>query len=149
MINNYQFLMWCMGWILQKQCYLLKESKHWDHKLLHILGNVYWWGYGFIYSKYKSCNATRCEYVLAVLIKVCGNVRIFHRQWQNVWSLPPCLWRGTGNTSLVMNINLFKAYWLLSLPQGLTSKNFCRWLHCIYVFCMALRTNSNFFLIHH
>jgi len=33
-------------------------------------------------------------------------------------------------------------------PQtpGLTLKNFECWLHCIYVFCMNLRTNRNFFL---
>jgi len=34
------------------------------------------------------------------------------------------------------------------LPPGLTFKNSACWLHCIYVFCVALRRNSNFCLIH-
>jgi hypothetical protein len=43
----------------------------------------------------------------------------------------------------------FKARWLLCVPPGLTSSNptFCP--HCIYVFCVDLRTNSDYFPIHH
>jgi len=40
-----------------------------------------------------------------------------------------------------------KAYRLLYVPPGLTLKNSARWLLCIYVFCVALRRNSNLCLI--
>jgi len=44
---------------------------------------------------------------------------------------------------------IFKAYRLLYLPPGLKLKN-STWLsHCIYVFCVALRTNSNICFMHH
>jgi len=40
----------------------------------------------------------------------------------------------------------FKAYRLLYVPPGLTFKNFVCQLHCIYVFYVAVRTNSKFAL---
>jgi hypothetical protein len=42
----------------------------------------------------------------------------------------------------------FKADSLLYVPPGLTFSNSACWLHCVYVFCMALRTNSTFWLLH-
>jgi hypothetical protein len=37
----------------------------------------------------------------------------------------------------------FKAQWLLHVPLGLTLKNFSWCSHCIYIFCIDLRTNRN------
>jgi len=37
----------------------------------------------------------------------------------------------------------FKAYWLRDAPTSLTFNNFTICPHCIYVFCMYLRTNSD------
>jgi len=45
--------------------------------------------------------------------------------------------------------NPFKAYRLLYVPPGLTSKYSIWWSHCLYVFCMDHRTSSNLFLIQH
>jgi hypothetical protein len=44
---------------------------------------------------------------------------------------------------------LFVAHWLLDVPPGLTVNNptFC--LYIVYVFCMDLRTNSDYFTIQH
>ena len=50
---------------------------------------------------------------------------------------------------LSVDIKLFKAYRLINVPPGLKLKNSAWWLHCIYMFCKALRTNRNFCLIHH
>jgi len=36
---------------------------------------------------------------------------------------------------------------LLYVSPGLMSKNSTWWSHCLCVFCMDLRTNSNLFLI--
>jgi hypothetical protein len=43
----------------------------------------------------------------------------------------------------------FKDQLLVYAPPGSTSKNSAWWLHCIYVFCMDLRTNSDFSLLQH
>jgi len=43
----------------------------------------------------------------------------------------------------------FKAYRLLYVTPGLTSKNSAWWSHCLYAFYMNLRTSSNLFLIQH
>ena len=40
-------------------------------------------------------------------------------------------------------INLFKAYWLRDAPTGLTFNNCTLCPHCIFVFCIYLRTNSD------
>ena len=37
----------------------------------------------------------------------------------------------------------FKAYWLRDAPTGLTFNNSTLFPHCIYVFCIYLRTNSD------
>jgi len=54
------------------------------------------------------------------------------------------------------NIVTEVTYYLTLTPTGYftyneisKSKNSAEWLHCIYVLCMALRTNSNVGLIHH
>jgi hypothetical protein len=44
-----------------------------------------------------------------------------------------------------MSINLFKAYWLRDAPTGLTFNNCTFCPHCIYVFCIYLRTNSDLY----
>jgi len=46
---------------------------------------------------------------------------------------------------------LFKAKWLLYVPPGLTLKKkfYILPTHCIYVFCVDLRTNSDYFSIQH
>ena len=43
----------------------------------------------------------------------------------------------------------FQAYWLRDPPTGLTFNN-CRLCpHCIYVFCIYLRTNSDLYYLQH
>jgi hypothetical protein len=46
-------------------------------------------------------------------------------------------------------LNFFKAFWLRDAPTGLTFKNFTFCPHCIYVFCVSLRTNSDFCPVEH
>jgi hypothetical protein len=43
----------------------------------------------------------------------------------------------------------FKAYWLRDTPKGLTFNNCTLCPHCIYVFCIYLRTNSDLSHLHH
>ena len=45
----------------------------------------------------------------------------------------------------------FEAQWSPYVPPGLTSTNstFCPQSECIYVFCVDLRTNSDYFPIQH
>ena len=43
----------------------------------------------------------------------------------------------------------FKAYWLRDAPTGLTFNNCTLCPHCIYVFCIYLRTNSDLCHLHH
>jgi hypothetical protein len=43
----------------------------------------------------------------------------------------------------------FKAYWLRDAPTGLTFKSCTFCLHCIYVFCIYLRTNSDLCHLQH
>jgi hypothetical protein len=40
-------------------------------------------------------------------------------------------------------------YWLLDAPPGLTFNNCTLCPHCIYVFCIYLRTNSNLCHLQH
>ena len=47
------------------------------------------------------------------------------------------------------NINLFKAYGIRDAPPVLTFNNSTFCPHCIYVFCIYLRTNSNLRHLHH
>ena len=42
-----------------------------------------------------------------------------------------------------------KAYWLRDAPTGLTVNNCTLCPHCIYVFCIYLRTNSDLCHLHH
>jgi len=42
-----------------------------------------------------------------------------------------------------------KAYWLRDAPTGLTFNNFMLCRHCIYVFCVYLRTSNDFCPILH
>ena len=39
---------------------------------------------------------------------------------------------------------IFKASWLMYVPPALTFQNSTFFLQCIYMFCMDLRTNSEF-----
>jgi len=41
------------------------------------------------------------------------------------------------------------AYWFRDAPSGLTIKNFTLCPHCIYVFCIYLRTNSDLCHLQH
>ena len=43
----------------------------------------------------------------------------------------------------------FKAYWLRDAPTGLTFNNCTICPHCIYVFCIYLRTNSDLCHLQH
>ena len=43
----------------------------------------------------------------------------------------------------------FKAYWLRNAPTGLTFNNCTLCLHCIYEFCIYLRTNSDLCHLQH
>jgi len=43
----------------------------------------------------------------------------------------------------------FKAYWLSDAPTGLTFNNCTLCPHCIYVFCIYLRTNSDLCHLQH
>jgi len=43
----------------------------------------------------------------------------------------------------------FKAYWLCDAPTGLTFNNCTLRPHCIYVFCIYLRTNSDLCHLQH
>jgi len=43
----------------------------------------------------------------------------------------------------------FKAYWLRDAPASLTFNNFMLCPHCIYVFCIYLRTNSDLCHLQH
>ena len=43
----------------------------------------------------------------------------------------------------------FKAYWLRDAPASLTFNNCTLCLHCIYVFCIYLRINSDLCHLHH
>jgi hypothetical protein len=43
----------------------------------------------------------------------------------------------------------FEAYRLLYVSPGITPKNSTWWLHCVCVFCMDPKTNSNLFRIQH
>jgi len=43
----------------------------------------------------------------------------------------------------------FKAYWLRDAPASLTFKNLTLCPHCIYVFCVYLRTNSDLCQLQH
>ena len=43
----------------------------------------------------------------------------------------------------------FKAYWLRDAPTGLTFNNCTLSPHCIYVFCIYLRTNSELCHLRH
>ena len=45
--------------------------------------------------------------------------------------------------------SLFKAYWLCDAPTGLTFNNCTLCPHCIYVFCIYLRTNSGLCHLQH
>jgi len=45
--------------------------------------------------------------------------------------------------------SLNKAYWLRDAPAGLTFNNFTFCPHCIYVFCIYLRTNSDLCHLQH
>jgi hypothetical protein len=44
---------------------------------------------------------------------------------------------------------LFKAYWLRDAPTGLTSNNCILCPHCIYMFCIYLRPNSDLCHLQH
>jgi len=44
---------------------------------------------------------------------------------------------------------LFKTYWLRDAPTGLTFNNCTLCLHCIYVFCIYLRKNSDLCHLQH
>jgi hypothetical protein len=52
------------------------------------------------------------------------------------------------NRHLATNLP-YKAQSLLYLPSGLAFKNYTICPQCIYVFCMDLRTNSNYFTTHY
>jgi len=43
----------------------------------------------------------------------------------------------------------FKTYWFLDAPTGLTFNNFALCTHCIYVFRIYLRKNSDLYHLHH
>jgi len=43
----------------------------------------------------------------------------------------------------------YKAYWLRGAPTSLTFNNCTLCPHCIYVFCIDLRTNSDLCHLHH
>jgi len=47
------------------------------------------------------------------------------------------------------SLNRFKAYWLRETPTGLTFNNCTLCPHCIYVFCIYLRTNSDLCHLQH
>jgi hypothetical protein len=49
------------------------------------------------------------------------------------------------NDVVQMVLNRFKCQWLLA-PPGLTFNNYVLPTHCIYVFCLDLRTNSDYFV---
>jgi hypothetical protein len=50
-------------------------------------------------------------------------------------------------SSFFLSFQPFKAYWLSDAPAGLKFSNFTLCQHCIYVFCIYLRTNSDFCFI--
>jgi len=47
------------------------------------------------------------------------------------------------------SLQLFKAYWLCNAPTGLTFNNCMLCPHCIYVFCIYLRTYSDLCHLQH
>ena len=53
-----------------------------------------------------------------------------------------------GDISLLLYYS-FKAYWLRDAPAGLTFNNCTFCPHCIYVFCIYLRTNSDLSHLQH
>jgi hypothetical protein len=53
------------------------------------------------------------------------------------------------NCVFIMNINLSKIYWSRDAPTGLTANNCTLCLHCICVFCIYLRTNSDLCHLQH
>ena len=52
-------------------------------------------------------------------------------------------------TDIIEELNLAKAYWLRGAPKGLTFNNCTLCPHCIYVFCIYVRTNSDLCHLHH
>ena len=69
----------------------------------------------------------------------------------NSLSLPHAVNACTATTSLfpLPYIQPFKAYWLCDTPTSLTFKNRTLCPHCIYVFCIHLRRNSNLCHLQH
>jgi len=48
-----------------------------------------------------------------------------------------------------LTVNLLKPTWLRDGPTSLTFKNFTLFPHCIYVFCIYLRTKSDLCHLQH
>ena len=53
------------------------------------------------------------------------------------------------NFGQLITLSPFKAYWSRDAPTGLTFNNCTFGPHCIYVFCIYLRTNSDLCHLHH
>jgi hypothetical protein len=66
-----------------------------------------------------------------------------HSLWTTLWPQAYASYMfGTANLP-------FKAYWLCNAQTGLTIKDFTFCPHCIYVFCIYLRTSSDVCSIQH